>query len=85
MTAGGAGFGSITKGLRARLNAVLKLKEWRQEAIDDYILLAKLCDHPNPSAFSETMTDEHIHICKLLDGPHGYTIYKMLLIKRGLE
>jgi hypothetical protein len=84
MAAGGAGFGPITNGLQARLNAIRKLREWRQEPIIDYQLLAKLCDHPNPSAFGETMTDEHIHICKLLDGPHGYAIYKMLLIKRGL-
>ncbi len=83
MAAGGAGFSTVIKGLRARVDAYAKLAEWHGDQFErSYDYLAKLCNHPNPAAFSETMRDEDIRLCKLLAGPHGYTVYKMLLARR---
>lgn len=36
-------------------------------------------------SFYAEMSDAQIQLCQQLSGPHGYAIYKMLLLKHGIE
>lgn len=76
-------------GLHARVRAQKALMQWvslsGHDRFGSYERLAALVGHPNPVLFTTTMTEEHIRLCQLLAGPNGYTIYKLLLIQRGLN
>jgi hypothetical protein len=52
----------------------------------DSILLTKLLGHDEGKHFllGDDFSEEDYYKCKLLAGPHGYSIYKMLCIKHGL-
>lgn len=50
------------------------------------LLLRRLCDfHDNQASFvGSGFRKSDYDICKLLAGPHGYTIFKMLCAKNGI-
>jgi len=48
-------------------------------------LLAKLLGKRTWVSAMQEFTEEDQQTCRALLGPHGKTIYKMLLIQRGLE
>jgi len=45
--------------------------------------LSELFDDPD-ILLTGIMTHEQAELCKQLAGPHGYALYRMLLVKRGL-
>jgi hypothetical protein len=48
-------------------------------------LLAKLLGKTSVEHLYENLTEEDQQTCLALMGPHGYSIYRMLLAQRGLE
>lgn len=48
-------------------------------------LLAKLLGKKSYVDMLETFSEEDYKLCEMLIGPNGRTIYKMLLVQRGLE
>ena len=46
--------------------------------------LVKLLGYKDFTDMQRNFTSEDINICRALAGPHGYTIYKMILAKRSL-
>jgi hypothetical protein len=48
-------------------------------------LLAKLLGKTSYDNMLETFTEEDKQTCEALLGPNGYTVYRTLLIKRGLR
>src|SRR5258708_37553057 len=80
-------FGSIPY---TALNA--QLWEWKAKGLIDSILvnpfphpshahIANILGFENIRDMIEHWSDESTHTLKLLCGPHGFTIYKMLVIK----
>jgi len=45
--------------------------------------LAWLLEYKNYKGMKDNFNDKDASICRALSGPHGYTIYKMLLAKRS--
>jgi len=69
-----------------------RLWEWKSKGLIDSVLvnpfphpshrhIANILGYKDIKQMTEEWTDESTHILKLLCGPHGFTIYKMLVIK----
>jgi hypothetical protein len=65
-----------------RTKVYKKLEEWgvvRGRSIALRLLLRNEC---GTFYEAEYMNDEEVRLCEALLGPHGYTVYKMLLAQR---
>ena len=67
----------------ARVSADHFLDELGVNNPRDYRPLAELLGHRWISSghFADSMTDRDIEVCEMLAGPHGKTIYKILLAR----
>jgi len=74
--------GGLTYFFNYRVHCYKKLREWghmdnRRES--SLFILAELLGAEDTDSFKDNPTEREQNLMKALAGPHGYTIYKMLL------
>ncbi len=69
-----------------RIAALAALERILGHALIDYKLLRKLLGMKEEGYFGGIpMTDEEKYKCKLLAGPNGYAVYRILCARQGLD
>lgn len=78
-------FDTCVEFIKARQTVYRKFEEWGVGGVFPFNLqlLADLLGHNTFEELAVSADEDDLHTTKLLAGPNGYTIYKMLLAKRA--
>lgn len=69
-----------------RLNTLSKIHQFYPDGnAGNYSFLARLLGHHDGINLTDHFTEEDRRICRALIGPYGYTFFRMLCSKRGIN